>query len=224
MLRASTKQQVFNLLDESYFGISNFTVEFGDGNPLWVNVTFIPNKNFYFLVKQASLGTVLYKAEAAPGVQLLRPDTTMSQTFDGCITKIPEWIQRVKEEVIDSNPLNRELQEVRRQLEEKIDILGERQDDFFTRAEASQLTERLNEFSARLETLASANAELNEVVSGLRSRIDELVTATEEVNKGTWFRMAGSRLLSTAKAIIGSKEGREFALEAAKKVLLEGPK
>lgn len=126
--------------------------------------------------------------------------------------------------MIDSNPLNRELQEVRKQLEEKIDFLGERQEDFFSKVEANQLTERLNEFSSRLESLAKTNAELKDVVDGLKARIDELVLATEEVNKGTWFRMAGSRLLSTAKVIIGSKEGREFALEAAKKVLLDGPK
>lgn len=224
MLRASTKQKVISLLDDSYFGASNFAVDFDDGDPIWVSITFIPNKNFYFSVTQASLNTGLYMSRAAPGVQLLRPDTIMSQTFDGCIAKIPAWIHRIKEEVIDANPLNRELQEVRRQLEEKIDILGERQDDFFTREEANQLADRLNEFSDQLETLVSANAELNDVVSGLRMKIDELVAATKEINKGTWLRMAGSRLLGTAKAIIGSKEGREFVLEAAKKVLLEGPK
>ena len=223
MLRAATKQSVFNLLDESYFGASNFTLEFGNGSPMWIKIFFIPNKNFYFYVEQASLGTIFYSAKAAPGVKLLRPDTYMCQTFDGCIAKVPEWICRVKEEVIDSNPLNRELQEVRKQLEEKIDFLGERQEDFFSKVEANQLTERLNEFSSRLESLAKTNTELQEVVDGLKARIDELVVATEEVNKGTWFRMAGSRLLSTAKAIIGSKQGREFALEAAKKVLLEGP-
>ena len=224
MLRAATKQKVIGLLDDSYFGSSNFAVEFEDGDPVWTTITFIPNKNFYFRVSQASLGTVLYRAEAAPGVQLLKPDTLLTQSFEGCVAKIPDWIQRVKEEVIDSNPLNRELQEVRRQLEEKIDILGERQDDFFTRTEASQLADKLNEFSEKLETLAVENSELNDVVRRLRTRIEELVAATEEINKGTWLRMAGSRLLGTAKAIIGSKEGREFALEAAKKVLLEGPK
>lgn len=224
MLRAATKQKIFNLLDDSYFGSSNFLVGFGDGGPEWVTITFVSNQNFYFRISLASLEVNMFRVEAAPGNQLLKPETILLQSFEACMSKIPDWIQRVKEEVVGSNPLNRELQEIRRQLEERFDILGEQQEDFFTRAEASQLADKLNEFVEKMATLARENAELSDVVNGLRGRIDELVQAVEEVNKGTWLRMAGSRLIGATKAIIGSKEAREFALEAAKKVLLEGPK
>ena len=224
MLRATAKQSVFNLLDDSYFGASNFTIEYGDGSPLWVNVTFIPNSNFVFTVKRGALGSTLYETSEAPGVKLLKPDRHIDTNFEDCVKRIPTWVARVKEEVIDSNPINRELQAVRKQLEERIDLLAERQEEFFTTAEAAFLAERLSEFAKKLETISDANADLQEVVKGLRAKIDELAGASQNVNKGTWLRMAGSRLLSATKAVIGSKEGREFALEAAKKVLLEGPK
>ncbi|CAD5373986.1 conserved hypothetical protein [Rubrivivax sp. A210] len=224
MLRAAAKQAVFNLLDESYFGASNFTVEYGEGSPFWVNIAFIPNQNFRFVLKRASLGSSLYETSEAPGVKLLKADLHMATTFEDCINRVPSWVNRIKEEVIDANPINRELQAVRKQLEERIDGLAERQEEYFTNAEAAFLAEKLNEFAAKLDTVSTANADLEAVVKGLKERIDELVSASQQVNKGTWLRMAGSRLLNATKAVIGSKEGREFALEAAKRVLLEGPK
>ncbi|MDT7836922.1 hypothetical protein [Aquabacterium sp. OR-4] len=215
---------MLDLLDESYFGASNFSVEFGDGNPRWLKVSFIPNGNFSFKIDGTGLGTAFYQSSAAPGVEFLRPDTHMERSFDDCARRIPDWIQRIKEEIIDSSPLNRELQLVRKQLEERIDYLGEKQDDYFTREEATQLAERLNEFSNKLTELCPTNDELKSVISNLKAKLEVLAAATESVNKGTWLRMAGSRILKAAKAVMGSKEGREFALEAAKKVLLDGPK
>ena len=224
MLRASAKQAVFDALDESYFGASNFTVEYGNGQPFWVRIDFIPNTSFRFFIKRSDLGSVFYQTSEAPGIRLLHPDVHTLQTFEDCVLKIPAWVVRIKEEVIDANPIARELQSVRRQLEERIDLLSERQDEFFTSTEANELSERLNQFVSKLESLAQSNDELKETVRGLKERLHELGGAVESVNKGTWLRMAASRLLQGTKAVLGSKEARELALEAAKKILLEGPK
>ena len=224
MLRASTKQAIFAALDETYFGASNFIIKYGDGNPLWVSVVFIPNASFSFIVEKEDLRTPFFKVSEAPGVKLLKADYGMTQTFEDSIARISDWVYRIKEEVIDSNPINRELQVIRKQLEERIDALAENQEEFFTQSEAAQLTKKLTEFADRLKELSESNAELKETVISLKEKLQVLADATHEVNKGTWFRMASSKLLSATKSVLGSKEAREFALEAAKKVLLEGPK
>ena len=224
MLRASAKQSLFKLLDESYFGASNFSIEYGEGSPLWFKITFIPNSNFSFSAERGNLGTVFFQTTESPGLRLLKPEHKFCQSFEECVDRVPAWIERIKEEVVDSSPVNREIQAVRRQLDERIDQLAEGQEDFFTRTESDQLSERLNEFLAKLDLVSENNADLQKTVDALKARIDELSEATQTVNKGTWLRMASSRLLQATKAIIGSKEGREFALEAAKKVLLDGPK
>jgi methyl-accepting chemotaxis protein len=224
MLRASTKQSVYSVLDETYFGASNFDIEYGEGNPLWVRITFVGNSNFTFVVERGNLGSNFYGVSEAPGVKLLKPDLHTTQSFESAISRIPNWVQRIKEEVIDSNPISRELQEIRKQLEERIDLLADRQEEFFTQHEATELSQKLSEFAMRLDELSRSNNELSETVTSLKSKLQELSGATQEVNKGTWLRMASSKLLSATKSILGSKEAREFALEAAKKVLLEGPK
>jgi predicted RNase H-like nuclease (RuvC/YqgF family) len=224
MLRASAKQSVFEALDESYFGASNFTIEYGNGEPLWVRISFIPNSTFQFTIHRSALGSAFYQSSEAPGVKLLRAESHMTQTFEELVQRIPAWVVRIKEEVIDANPIARELQDVRKKLEERIDLLAEGQEEFFTAEEARELSGRLEEFVTQLQAMAQQNEELKATVQGLKSRLEELGTAASAVNKGTWLRMAASRLMQGTKAVLGSKEARELALEAAKKLLLEGPK
>lgn len=226
MLRASAKQAVLNTLEDSYFGESNFTVDYGNGKPFWVQVTFVGNTDFKFIITDTGSSSEGYQflISEAPGRKFLIPENGYANSLDSSLMKVPFWIQRIKEEVVDSNPINRELQSVRKQLEERIELLKEGQEEFFTISEAAQLKEKLQEFSSKLDIISKTNAELKDAIQIQKTRIDELIGAADTVNKGTWLRMAGSKLLSTAKAVIGSKEGREFALETAKRVLLEGPK
>jgi hypothetical protein len=72
--------------------------------------------------------------------------------------------------------------------------------------------------------MVGEHAELREALESMTKTIDDLKSATDLVNKGTWFRMSSGRLLTGLKNFAKSKEVREFALETAKKVLLEGPK
>lgn len=234
MLRAVTKRAILELLDDSYFGISNFSTEFSDGNPLWLKVVFIPTPSFNLTIETASNKStsnsllnftgLRYQISAAPGTEFLKPDIHFHQTFDECAARIPGWIKRVKEEVIDSSPLNRELQDIRKQLEDRLDKLAEKQDEFFTREESDELISKLAKLSSQLAELLATNDELKQAVADMQAKLTELGSASENLNKATWYRMAGSRLLRVAKTVLGSKEGREFALEAAKKVLLEGPR
>jgi hypothetical protein len=224
MLRSSSKQMVNKLLDESYFGLSNFEVEFGNGDQFWLKLNFIPRGEFHLKIQKYAATQYPFQITEAPGRKFLTPETSLESDFENCLRKIPGWILRIKEEVIDANPVSRELENIRKQLEERINILAEGQEDFFTVVEADQLKEKLRQFAEKLDSVSKTNDELRDAVKIQKNRIDELIGATEVVNKGTWLRMAGSRFLSTAKAVIGSKEGREFALETAKQVLLEGPK
>lgn len=96
--------------------------------------------------------------------------------------------------------------------------------DYFTRDEAIVLKQQLEKFSDRLNDMAGENAELRDALDSMTKTIDDLKNVTDLVNKGTWFRMISGRLLTGLKSFAKSKEMREFALETAKKVFLEGPK
>lgn len=208
-------------MDDSYFGASNFTIEYGDGNPLWLLITFLPNRDFYYKVQKATIGSIFLETQEAPGVKLIRADSRIYQSFEECLKSIPAWTARIKEEIIDSNPIAREMQAVRQQLENRIDTLAEQQEEFFTQKEADELSAKLHEFSERLDTLTKTNEDLVETVNNLKHKLSELGDAASSVNKGTWLRMASSRLTNAVKSVLRSKEASDLALEATKKILLE---
>lgn len=223
MLRAVTRQQVAEIIESSYFGSENYSVQFGEvGSDMAFHVRFLADPRFNFTVKRIT-GTHFQTTEV-PGVKFLAADEVNFQNFDPVFERLESWLDRVHQEVVAANPFSREILELRTQLDKRLASLGEELSEFFTKSEARELSTRLAEFEQRLRDLAGENADLVQAVEGLKETIADLKEATQSINRGMWFRMAGGRLLGGLKSLSQSKEAREFALEAAKKFLLEGPK
>lgn len=223
MLRAITRQKIFEIVENSYFGFENYTVQFGEQNTdMAFVVRFLANKSFEFRVERWAGSH--FKTTETPGEQFLAADEATFDGLDIVFEQLVRWLERIHQEIIATNPFNREIIELRAQLDERLASLGEEQAGYFTKAEAGELIERLNEFERRLNSLASENTELSGAVEILSKTIEDLKDAADSINRGTWFRMAGGRLLGGLKSLAKSKDARDFALEAAKKFLLEGPK
>lgn len=223
MLRAVTRQQVVEIIESSYFGNENYSVQFGEvGSDMAFHVRFISDPRFNFTVERIT-GTHFQTTEV-PGVKFLAADAVSFEGFDSVFGRLTRWLDRVHQEVVAANPFSSEILELRAQLDKRLASLGEELLEFFTKSEAKELSARLAEFEQRIQDLAGANADLVQAVEGLKEIIADLKDATQSINRGMWFRMAGGRLLGGLKSLSKSKEAREFALEAAKKFLLEGPK
>jgi hypothetical protein len=220
MLRAATRQQVAEIIESSYFGSENYSVQFGEvGSNMAFHVRFISDPRFTFTVKLITFNH--FKTIEAPGVEFLAADEENFDIFERVLGRLRGWLDRVHQEVVAANPFNREILELRAQIDQRLASLGEELSEFFTKSEAGELSARLAEFEQRLQDLAGENADLVQAVEGLKETIADLKDATQSINRGMWFRMAGGRLLGGLKSLSKSKEAREFALEAAKKFLLE---
>lgn len=225
MLRAHARQDIIDVIENSYFGAANFIIQFGDGAPNIVDISFIPDRRFHFHLKRApSTHSKNFLFSEAPGEKFLTPQAFYYDDVVSSALRINMWIERIREELISANPFSREVAELRENLEEKLAQIDQDFDGFFTKEEASALIARLDELATKLSELKLKSDQLELDVSQLEKAIGDLKDATELVNKGTWYRMTSGRLLSGLKALASSKEAREFALEAAKKFLLEGPK
>jgi hypothetical protein len=223
MLRAITRQQVAEIIESSYFGYENYSVQFGEvGSDMAFHVRFISDPRFTFTVKRIT--AMHFETTEVPGVKFLAADVLGFEGFDSVFGRLTRWLDRVHQEVVAANPFSREILELRAQLDKRLASLDEELSEFFTKSEAEELSARLSEFEQRLQDLAGENADLVQAVEGLKVTIADLKDATQSINRGMWFRMAGGRLLGGLKSLSKSKEAREFALEAAKKFLLEGSK
>lgn len=223
MLRAVTRQQVLNLIEASYFGLENYLVQFGEGTSgIAFYVRFISDPRFDFKVERV-VGSHFAITEA-PGERFLAADEIRTEGFDNVLSFLLRWLGRVHQEVVAANPFSREILELRAQLDQRLASLGDELGGFFTRSEAASLSDRLSHFEQQLRDMAAKNSDLLQAVEVLSKTLADLKEATQSIDRGTWFRMAGGRLLGGLKTLSKSKEAREFALEAAKKFLLEGPK
>lgn len=223
MLRAVTRQQVLQIIEDSFFGAQNFDVQFYSAGPTIVAVHFLPEGQFHFAIgRPDSDGD--YKVIEAPGQKFTTPQSYFECDFDKVLVMLKDWTVRVREEVVSSNPFARELSAFRAQVESRLTEIGDDLGTFFTNAEAGELQARLDDFAARIDELVARNSELEVAVAGLRSTVLDLKESLQVVDKGTWYRMSAGRMLSGLKAIVTSKEARTLALEAARKFLLEGPK
>ena len=223
MLRALNRQQVVKVLEDSYFGIDNYSIAFPQDGKNLFRVEFIPNSLFVFAAKAPDSDGTTHCWEA-PAITFTKGEIFVAKDFPSILGRLRAWSERVKEEVISANPFSRELSELKDEVDRKIAEMHEDLDGFFTKDEAEALRAKLSAFESRLSDLAEKNADLQATTESLTQTIADLQSAIGSVNRGTWFRMSASRMFTGLKAVVSSKEGREFALEAAKKLLLDGPK
>jgi hypothetical protein len=224
MLRTSTRQEIADLLDSSYFGGANFNVVVGSSDNAYFSIWFIPNTSFSFHCMKYQSPVWPFQLACSPGTNVLQDERSNFAAIDQLLKEIVPWTERVKEEVVAANPLARDVQRFRQEVETRLNELGSELESFFTKEEAERLNEKLNSLAQKMTVLADENAAFRTSIQGMSETITHLQGALEAVNKGTWFRMATGKLTSWTKAVFASKEAREFALEAAKKLLLEGPK
>jgi hypothetical protein len=188
-------------------------------------VSFIPDRRFSFVLRRTPKEhRHNFTCTEAPGEKFLTPQSSFHDEIQTAFSRFDRWLERIREELISANPFAREIASLRKHVEERISSIEEDLDGFFSVSETSALSSRLEELAARLVELETQNEKLEGDVSALTRAVQDLKDAATVVNKGTWYRMASGRLLAGLKSIVGAKETREFALEAAKKFLLEGPK
>lgn len=223
MLRAISRQEVIDTVENSFLGRENYAISFGQADTHVVfQITFLANTQFSFTARRT--GGMSYKTFEAPSENYLTMEEYESRSLPVVLQRLSGWLQRVREEVISINPFAKEVAELRERLDERLASLGEDLSGFFTKEEAQDLRNSLDLLTSRMNDLASRNESLAATLETLLKTISDLQETINTLNRGTWFRMAGGRLLTALKAIALSKEARDFALEAAKKFLLPSPK
>jgi polyhydroxyalkanoate synthesis regulator phasin len=223
MLRAQHRQQLIAVLEQSYFGLDNYSVEFPSNGTELARIAFIPDSRFTVDIRSPD-NNGHYIMWECPAVEYVTRKPFVAKSLPGALARVEAWTERVKEEVVSTNPFSRELVKFREEIDRRLAGMQTDLDGFFSSTEAEELAARLEALEVQLKDLSGSHSELEEAVVSLSKTVADLQSGLTAVNRGTWYRMGAGRLLAGLKGFATSKEGREFALEAAKKFLLEGPK
>ena len=220
-LRETTKRKVYAALEKSHFTASSFAVNFNEEETKFLMIVFLPNRSFSFAAERNYTGLSTIEA---PGQHIVTDETSKQASLDDCLKAITPWIARILEDYRSQNPLIDEFETLRKTLGEQIEKHIADESAHFSPDEVIEIRKKLDDLSSKLAEVTEKTAEQEKQLRDAQAELKTLKSDLDVFPKGVWYRMAGSKVLTIIKRAATSKEGRDFALEAAKKFLLDGPK
>lgn len=221
-LRETTKRRVLATLEKSHFTAASYEIQYSIEASEFLRITFLPNKNFYF---EATERFGSFRSEESPGILKLDSETFDHKTLDECLKAIAPWSARILEEYRTLNPIVDEFETLKRSIAEQIEQHVADESTHFTREEADAICAKLDELVAKLAELTDKSTDQERQLRDAQNELKTLKGDLELFPRGVWLRMAGGKVVGLIKKVATSKESRELALAAAKKLLqLDGPK
>lgn len=220
-LRAVTKQRFIEALENSYFAAANYTVTYPDDDEVEIDIEFIPRPDFQFRVSSSG---GRFRTTESPGEHLVIGDSNVRDDISECIYAVTEWARRIEEEYRITNPVVDDFEAFRESIASRLKEHVADEHVHFTATEAEDLRAKLDELKDKLTSLSEKSEGFEHRLATAIAELESLKPDLEKMPRGIWYRKASGKALNAMKGLIASKEVREFALEAAKKVFLEGPK
>lgn len=224
-LRETTKKKIVESLEKTYFTASSFSVQFAETGDPFVIITFVPEKRFSFSVSEPpGYNTSGYMTDEAPGMHIETGEKYKHENLASALKAIGPWTERILEDYRSRNPVVDEFEAFRKTLSEQMDAHIQDKDAHFSEEEAQSLRVRLDELSAKLREVWEKSETTEQKLKEAKQEIERIKNDIALFPKGVWYQVAGSKIVGAMKKVMGTAEGRQFALEAAKKFFLEGPK
>jgi hypothetical protein len=221
-LREVTKRRILATLEKSHFTASGYDIKYSTTESNFLHITFLPNKKLYFAATDQYGG---FRSEESPGVLQTDEETFKHASLEDCLKAIAPWATRILEEYRALNPIVDEFETLKKSIAEQIEQHAADETAHFSREEAEAIRTKLDELGAKLAELSDKSATQEHQLREANAEIKSLKTDLELFPRGVWLRMAGGKVINLVKKVATSKEGRELAFTAAKKLLqLDGPK
>jgi len=211
MLRAHTVRRVIKKIGEhQYFSVDDFellNIDSEEGSVLQLTYRFCRKFHFRAIVTdrmitvRAALG--LENSERAVDCYAVPGSLEHEATFtvggaNGLLEAISGWLKNLQEELV-AEPVNRQLNRHREEIESLLQQAESLPDEYFTRAEAEELRQRLEELEAQLIVnieQSTSGGEQQTKIQEIERDFMQLQSQVETLSKRGWF---GSLLIRFAK-------------------------
>lgn len=226
-LRAKTKNEIQEALENTYFTAGSFDVKYHEDEDAdaFLEVIFIPQPEFVYKAikstRYSSSRDGTWQTLQAPGVHLREAESFSTNNFNEIIEALPEWSSRIledyrhsKDEVLD------EFQEFQKQVDIKVKETNKDKTERFASDEANSLRDTLDTLYVKFENLSKDNDELKAQLSAIKKQIENMKGDVEVFPKNAWYRISGSKIVKMMKQVATTPEGRKLIAETAKKYLL----
>jgi len=215
-LRQTIKRELIEVLDETTFTVDDFTVDFGGkGNDLVFKVTFIHDSEFYFDVRKRATGA--FRIILTPGT-LEVSENRQAKNFSEVLALIPNWAFEVRNELKAKQPIYREMDELRKTIEESINSSVTEEEEFSV-SEVNELRRKFSALEERVDDLEKQSIITKSQHEKFSKNIHQVSEDIEVYPKKTWIKTSINKLTKTVSLIGKSKEGRAILADGARKLL-----
>ena len=222
-LRESTKREIQETLESTYFTASSFSVKHNEKNTRFLQIFFLPNPEMNFSVRTNTQPGRGFISHEAPGIHIESGEEYTREDIGSCIRAIKSWASRIHEDYKARNPVLDEFEKFKKQMAEQFNEHLTDPSAHFTEDEISALKEKLDSLAKKLDEITDKNYATEKKLDAALKEIEQVKSDLSVFPKAVWYRVAGGKILNAIKGVATSSEGRQLALEAAKKYLLSSP-
>jgi hypothetical protein len=208
-VRQSVIQQVFALLDNSYFAIPDFEVVFPEQGSTYVEIQFRHSPDYYFKISEeledrSPLVAITENQKRVPRTRESPGNFKSSEvrthaSFDSAIARIPAWCANINKDLRARIPVFAEFDDLKRRLDEHLAGADSEADAYFTKAEVETLSGRLDAFAEKLTALEEQHKITKDQLDAAIADLDSIKANAREIPKGLWeclnFCVRGARRL-----------------------------
>lgn len=232
-LKQSVVAEVRKRLNGRRFTEYDFDIDFPSSGNTLLQISLRMNSKYCFAVSEeadlidsiATLTNVTPKRARLPTTTECPGDVkaiekNFHRSLEEAFDRIYPWMDNVYADLKTKTVALKELEELRQQLEAHLESHAFDAEEYFQGPELDRLNERLDALMRSFEELEKDHRITAEQLELLRGDVEQMKEAARDMPKGVWAMMTKSRIVMGTKRILASPEGRQFMLEAAKKLLL----
>lgn len=154
----------------------------------------------------------------SPGDYKVR-DSEWHGSIDQCISRITKWCKNIKEDLAARPIVQEDLSDWETEIERRISETAGDSQERFSDSEANVLSQKLDGLVSKFEELERARTITEKELAEVRAELQKMKGTLSLYPKSTWYKTAGHKLLDVTKRVLKTKEGRDFLLASAKKLL-----
>jgi DNA repair exonuclease SbcCD ATPase subunit len=229
-LKRSIIVEIYKRLNGKRFTEYDFEVSLPESGATLLEITLKANPSYNFRVSEEF--DLLNAIAEAAGQKTRRPTSTecpgsvksvekhSHQSLDDAFNRINPWLENVYSDLKARTIGLKEIEDLQQQLEAHLASHSFEPDEYFLNGEITRVDERLDALLRSFEQMEKEHRITSDQLEALRDDVEQMKQAARDMPKGVWASLVKNRIVLTAKRVATSPEGRQFMLEAAKKLLL----
>ncbi|MDD2541937.1 MAG: hypothetical protein PHH28_12965 [Desulfuromonadaceae bacterium] len=207
--------RISDVLDKSCFTSAAFELVTPDAGDYLASIKFFDRPDYEFNIRSVNSG---FTVQYMPG-NVVNSVYVKQDTFDICLTSLHEWTNNIKAELLSSNPLFNEFEELKKTLNDAIDQKYSTSYESFTKEELNTLKNDFELLNSRFSELHEKSVITDQELTKIKKTMDELLAEANSFPKKVWYRTYGNNMLKLLTNTISSPTGQKILEEGARKLL-----